>query len=153
MSAEMLHHATAVIWRGNGLLLVGESGSGKSTLAAAFIAHGGSLIADDQVWLRVEGGKLHAAPPVELAGVLELAGLGLMRLSHEQHAPLHLAVRCQTQPAERLPLPETLTLLGISLPQVTLNPAAAYSAERLMLWAEAVQEGRVLPEDWRPVRP
>ncbi len=153
MSTQLLHHATAVIWRGNGLLLVGESGSGKSTLAAALIAHGGSLIADDQVWLQVEDGKLHAAPPVELAGVLELAGLGLMRLTHAHRAPLHLAVMCQTQPAERLPPPETLTLLGISLPQVTLNPAAPHNAERLMLWVEAMQEGRVLPEDWRPERP
>lgn len=153
MIAELLHHATAVIWRGKGLLLLGESGSGKSTLAAAVIAHGGTLIADDQVWLRVEDGKLHAAAPAQLAGVLELAGLGLMRLTHAQHAPLHLAVRCQTQPVERLPRAETKTLLGITLPQITLNPAATHSAERLMLWVEAVQEGRVLPEDWRPGRP
>lgn len=149
----MLHHATAVIWGGAGVLLLGESGSGKSTLAAALIARGARLIADDQVLLQAERGQLLAAPPAALAGVLELPGLGLMHLPYEANIPLHLAVMCQTLPPERLPPQETVTFLDISLPQVTLNPALPHSAERLILWVEAVQEGRVLSQEWRPEHP
>ena len=147
-----LYHATALVVGDTGLLLLGESGSGKSTLAAALITRGGQLIADDEVHLSTAGGLLVASPPASLAGIIELRGFGLVRLPHLASHPLHLVVRCQTQPPERLPEPETTTLLGLTLPIITLNPVATHSAECLMLWVEAMQEGRVLPQDWLPSR-
>jgi HPr kinase/phosphorylase len=152
MTPDILHHATALVVGRSGLLLLGESGSGKSTLAAALITRGGQLIADDQVQLSSHGGQLLAQAPHTLEGVLELRGFGLIRVPHLASHKLHLVVRCQTQPPERLPEPETTTLLGVTLPIITLNPVATHSAECLILWVEAMQEGRVLPQDWLPSR-
>ena len=147
-----LYHATALVVGDSGLLLLGESGSGKSTLAAALITRGGQLIADDEVHLSATSGMLVASPPPSLSGIIELRGFGLIRVPHLASHPLHLVVRCQTQPPERLPEPETTTLLGLTLPIITLNPLATHSAECLMLWVEAMQEGRVLAQDWLPSR-
>ena len=83
MTGERLH-ASAVKLHAGGVLLLGASGSGKSSLAVHLIDHyGGQLIADDRVCLTVNDTRLHAAPPDNLAGLLELRGLGIITMPHQ----------------------------------------------------------------------
>ena len=60
--APGIMHGTCVDISGKGVLAVGKSGTGKSTLALELIAFSGRLVADDQVMLKVENGKVIASP-------------------------------------------------------------------------------------------
>lgn len=147
-------HASAFAYRGAGCLVVGASGSGKSRLLAEALLHGAEMIADDQVQLRAEGGTLFAAAPPALAGVLELRGLGLIRIPAEttraEH-PLHLQLTLSVGVPERLPEPQHTTHLGIAIPSLTL--AAPLHPPSLLLYLDALGEGRILPTDWAPFSP
>lgn len=55
-------HGTAVVQDGEAIALLGEGGYGKSTLAASFLAKGASLLTDDLLLVRPEGGRLIAYP-------------------------------------------------------------------------------------------
>ena len=86
-------HASAVFLDGQGVLLLGESGSGKSTVALNLIEkYGAELIGDDRIALFVEGAALLARPHENLHGLIELRGLGLLRLPYCAKADIGLAV-------------------------------------------------------------
>jgi serine kinase of HPr protein (carbohydrate metabolism regulator) len=127
MSGQSLHlHASVVALGGRGVLLRGPSGAGKSDLALRLIAAGATLVADDQVALQARDGALWAAPPPALAGLLEVRGLGIVRLPH---APAALALLVDLVPAmERLPAPRRETLLGVALPVLAVAPFHASAA-------------------------
>ena len=83
------------------ILLIGPTGAGKSDMLLRLIHAGWVLVADDQVL--VERGV--ASAPTELAGILEVRGLGLFRLPFLKSASLRMVVRLGV-PTERLPQPE-----------------------------------------------
>ena len=107
-------HASCAARDSAGLLLLGPPGAGKSDLLLRLIDRGFTLVADDQV--EVEDGA--ASPPAALAGLLEVAGLGIMRLPHVAGVTLRLAV--QLARGERLPLPCRYEILD--LPMVSVDP-------------------------------
>ena len=72
----MMVHATCVAIGDRAVLLCGPSGSGKSDLALRLIDGGAQLVADDQVVLRAEGGRIVARAPEALAGRMEVRGIG-----------------------------------------------------------------------------
>ena len=98
----ILVHATCVALGACGVLLRGPSGSGKSDLALQLIdlpgfgigqaALAARLVADDQVMLTRAAGRLMAAPPPRLAGLLEIRGLGIVNLQKAGPVPLGLVV-------------------------------------------------------------
>ena len=95
MAAGETIHASAVLVEGRGVLLRGPSGSGKSSLALALLLadrERNRLIADDRVALRVRDGRLLAAPPPALAGLIEVRGLGIRRQPHVSPMEIHLVV-------------------------------------------------------------
>jgi serine kinase of HPr protein (carbohydrate metabolism regulator) len=102
VSGELLH-ATAVAINGEGVLLSGPSGCGKSDLALRLIDRGAVLISDDSVF--VESGEplpiLRTAP--NIAGMIEIRGVGIMKMPFADGVALRLAVQLDQQP-ERLPL-------------------------------------------------
>src|SRR5436190_12146788 len=92
-------HATSVALRANGqwraVLLRGPSGAGKSDLALRLIEAGARLVADDQTHLVRKGGTLMATPPAALAGLIEVRGVGIVKLGRNRllaRAPLALLV-------------------------------------------------------------
>lgn len=61
---------------GDGILLQGESGIGKSELALQLLDRGHQLVADDSVTVGIRNGILSGHAPDNLAGMLEIRGLG-----------------------------------------------------------------------------
>jgi HPr kinase/phosphorylase len=119
-------HGSCVSRDGDGVLLIGPSGSGKSDLALRLLGRGFDLVADD----RVDIDEGIAAPPAALAGLLEVRGLGIVRLPYAPAARLALVAELGA-PADRLPTPTRHA--GLNLPLIRLDPAAASAAERLVL--------------------
>ena len=119
-------HATCLVVGEVGILVRGPSGSGKSTLARRLIETHGSaggfarLVADDRVVLDVRGGRLIARPDPRLTGLLEIRGLGLMKVVCEPAAVVGLLVDLLAAPGPRLPDDDECRsdVLGIRLTRV-----------------------------------
>jgi HPr kinase/phosphorylase len=119
-------HGSCAARKGAAVVFLGASGSGKSDLVFRLLDRGFVLIADD----RVELNDGWASPPEPLAGLLELRGLGLIRVPHLERARVVLAVRLGTP--ERLPAPQMWDQLPV--PLVTIDPFVA-SAAQMVEWA------------------
>ncbi len=135
-------HATCVLAGRRGVLITGPSGSGKSSLALEMIdspghAAGGplvtaKLVADDQVLVERRGRELSASPPRELAGRLEVRGLGIMEVPFEPCAALGLVVQLAPwRTIERLPEPETTRILAVPLPLIRIDASRPRACARL----------------------
>jgi HPr kinase/phosphorylase len=110
MRAGSRFHGSCVARDGAGVLLLGPSGAGKSDLALRLLGRGFVLVADDQVDV-IDG---YARPPIALAGLLEVHGLGIVRLPHLSVVKLDLVVALTGQ-SERLPHPERHAELDLPL--------------------------------------
>jgi HPr kinase/phosphorylase len=119
-------HASCVARDGDGVLLIGPSGSGKSDLALRLLDRGFALVADDRV--DIDDGI--ASAPAALAGLLEVRGLGIVRLPFVRNARLALVAELGPSP-QRLPVPDRHT--GLGLPLIRLDGAAASAPERITL--------------------
>ena len=122
-------HATAVLVGAKAMLIRGEPGSGKSRLALRLIEAAGRelpfarLVGDDRVYLENRAGRLLVRPPQELAGLLEIRGIGIVRVPFEPAAVVGLVVDLG-QPPDRMPAAESLkaVLEGVSLPRLAVPP-------------------------------
>ena len=135
-------HASCVELAGTGVVLVGPSGSGKSDLALRLIDQGAKLVADDRVVIERHGARLIARPPAAIAGLIEVRGLGIMRVGYCPASELGLVVGLGAErPAERLPERATYQVLGVALPHLKLDPwtPSACARIRLVLTAERVE--------------
>lgn len=101
-------HASCVRLGRSGVLLLGPSGSGKSDLALRLMGKGARLVSDDRTELFLKGRMLYARPPRALAGLLEIAGLGVITQPHAAQTAIKLAVQLGI-PAQRLPKPRHYT--------------------------------------------
>jgi HPr kinase/phosphorylase len=119
-------HASCVERAGAGVLLLGGPGSGKSDLTLRLIDHGFSLVADD----RVDIADGFARAPVALAGLLEVRGLGIVRIPYTAKAALALAIELDGV-GERVPCPRRHKLLD--LPLIALDPSCVSAASRVAM--------------------
>ncbi|MEO6041041.1 MAG: HPr kinase/phosphatase C-terminal domain-containing protein [Croceibacterium sp.] len=125
-----LHQASCVAIGGRGVLIEGPPGCGKSSLALALIDRGAALIGDDGVELEARAGWLWALPPPNIAGLLEVRNVGLVRYPATS-APLALAVRLDPQAPRYPETIELQALLGRQLPLVRLWPGSPVLALRV----------------------
>lgn len=93
-------HASAVLVADRGVLVAGPSGSGKTALCLSLLDHArlngfaARLVGDDQVLLLAgPGGRLIAAAPQAIAGLVELRGFGPAPLASEHRMVVDLLVR------------------------------------------------------------
>lgn len=121
-------HASCAARGGAGVLLVGPPGSGKSDLLLRLIDHGFSLVSDD----RVEIADGVASAPETIAGLIEVRGLGVIRLPFTRSARLALAVELGGK-AERLPRPRRHAETGLPMIALDANTASAPVRVRLAL--------------------
>lgn len=127
-------HATCVAVEGRGVLIQGPPASGKSDLALRLIDGGARLVADDRCDVTLKGGRLVAAPPPALAGLIEVRGLGIVRVAHLPEVKLALVVELTAADAvERLPEPAVFEALGVSVPLLRLSPFEASAAAKVRL--------------------
>ena len=119
--SELLANASCVSIGGRGLLITGEPGSGKSSLALALIDRGAVLIGDDGATLTFAGGRVVASPPPNIAGLIEVRNVGLIRLPTTS-APLALVVKLSRDTQRQPHAAGTHTLLGLSIPLIALWP-------------------------------
>jgi serine kinase of HPr protein (carbohydrate metabolism regulator) len=135
-------HASAVLVGDRAVLIRGASGSGKSRLAFDLILAGRSgqippavLVGDDRVHLDMSQGQLIVRPARELAGLIEIRGLGIRRCDFAAEAVVGLVVDLGAADAERLPAPAALRtqIHGIKLPRIPAG--VAYPALPLVIAA------------------
>ena len=125
-------HATAVAVGNDGLLLRGPPGSGKSDLALRLIDGGALLVADDRVDLSLEAGELMASAPAALAGLLEVRGVGILRLPARPSVRVSALVDLVAFPdIERLPDACWETILGRVVRRFLLAAFEASAAAKL----------------------
>ena len=117
-------------------MIEGPSGSGKSSLALALIDRGAQLIGDDAVTLERADDRIVARPPPNIAGLIEVRGVGLVEMTVAPAAPLALIVGIADAP-ERLPeAVPTRDILGLPVPCLPFEPGAIAPAARAE-WALA----------------
>jgi serine kinase of HPr protein (carbohydrate metabolism regulator) len=134
VSGPVLVHATAVAVEGAAVLLRGPPGAGKSDLALRLIDAGAGLVADDQVELRRSGREVLARAPAAIAGLIEVRGVGIIRMEPVGEAPLALLVDLVAPDAiERLPEDRAEDVLGLPIPVVALAPFEASAPAKLRL--------------------
>jgi serine kinase of HPr protein (carbohydrate metabolism regulator) len=122
-------HASAVLVGDSAVLIRGPSGSGKSRLAFDLILAGragqsakATLIGDDRVRLITQGSQLLVKNIPELAGMIEIRGLGIRKIDNASEAVVGLVIDLAATDAERLPPPEALktTISGVELPRIPI---------------------------------
>ena len=120
-------HASAVLVGERAVLIHGASGSGKSRLAWALVKAGRAgllpsvrLVADDRVRVFAAGGRLLAAAPATIHGMIEVRGLGIRRVEYEPLALVGLLVELGAADGARLPETNTTEakILGIGIPRL-----------------------------------
>jgi HPr kinase/phosphorylase len=131
-------HASCVAVDGTGVLLRGPSGSGKSDLALRLIDTGAGLIADDRTDLQVRDGIVWATAPTEIAGLIEVRGIGVLRLDAVVGIGVGLVIDLiDTGRVDRHPDAETCDLEGIAVPVLALSPFEASAPAKVRLAAAA----------------
>ena len=138
-------HGSAVAIGGNAVLLLGPSGSGKSDLALRLIDRGAILISDDVVVVETRDDLpvLIAAP--NIAGKIEVRGVGICGVEFANSAPLRLAVTFAHE-YDRMPQDnQRAVVAGFSVPLVTLNPYEHSSPIKLDLALRSVIDHGLLP--------
>ena len=132
--ARQTIHATAVALAGRAVLLRGASGSGKSDLALRLVDDGAALVADDQTCLSRRGAELWATAPQPLKDLMEVRGLGIVRVPSLAEAPVALLVDLVREAeVERCPEPDAESLLGVALPRLRLSAASASAPAKVRL--------------------
>ena len=118
-------HASAVLIGAKAVLIRGPSGAGKSSLAFDLLQAGQALpfvrlVGDDRVYVPVQSGRLLVRPAPQLAGMLEIRGLGIRRLAFEPVAAVGLVVDLAAEDAARHPHPEAseTVISGVRLPRL-----------------------------------
>jgi serine kinase of HPr protein (carbohydrate metabolism regulator) len=123
-------HASAVLVGNRAVLVRGPSGAGKSRLAFDLIlaGRGGQLppavlVGDDRVQLDTVAGELWVRPASELAGLIEVRGLGIRRCQFVGEAVVGLVVDLAATDAGRLLAPEALEihLNGVKIPRIPVE--------------------------------
>lgn len=138
----MILHAGLVAYchdrRWRGALITGPSGAGKSDLALRLTEAGFSLVADDRTLLWTSGGKLYGRAPEALAGKLEVRGLGILDMVRLGFSAVDLVVALVDGDIERMPEPETETLLSQAIPRIRMSAYEASAPAKLRRWLIAL---------------
>ncbi len=150
-------HGTAIAFGDEAVLIRGIPGSGKSSLALRLIDAQGfgtgdsilraRLVADDQVEISRTADALIVSPPLNLAGLLEIRGLGIVAISHQPSARLVLVVDLvDGMTIDRLPPKtfETVSIAGFDVPGIKLGITDPVAAAKLRSALCLVRKNRAI---------
>lgn len=132
ISAETLHASTVAV-DGRAVVISGPSGSGKSDLALRLLDRGFTLVSDDQTLLRRDGERLLATAPPNIAGKLEIRGIGIVDMEQLSDVPVALLVEL-TSDIQRLPDDSReRPILGVNLPLISIDAMTASAPSKVAL--------------------
>ena len=132
ISAETVHASTVAI-EGRAVLITGPSGSGKSDLALRLLDRGFTLVSDDQTVVKRDGSRLLASAPSNIAGKLEIRGIGIVEMESVSDIPVAMIVEL-TSDIQRLPDDaRERPLLGVSLPLISIDAMTASAPSKVAL--------------------
>ena len=132
LSGETIHASTVAI-DGRAVLITGPSGSGKSDLALRLLDRGFTLVSDDRTLLHRKGDRLVASPPPQIAGKMEVRGIGIVEVENASDAPVALLVEL-TSDIQRLPDDSReRPILGLQLPLVSIDALTASAPSKVAL--------------------
>lgn len=119
-------HASAVLVGPRAILIRGPSGAGKSRLAFSLLYAGlpfVRLVGDDRVLIEASNGRLLVRPAPNLAGLLEVRGLGIRRLAFEPLAQVGLVVDLRAEDGARFPgeRSRTTEISGTEIPRIGVS--------------------------------
>lgn len=146
----MMIHGSSVAWKGgdgrwSAVLLRGKSGSGKSDLCFRLMDAGGALIADDQVALELRLGKIMAAAPEAIHGLIEVRGLGLLKYPVAPLSQLCLIVDLlPREEVPRIPEWETVNILGVAVACLRLHAFDASTPAKIVKAIDLVYHPELL---------
>jgi serine kinase of HPr protein (carbohydrate metabolism regulator) len=124
-------HACCIAIGGRAVLIAGPSGSGKSDLALRLIDRGAALVSDDYTRLEQRNGRLIASPPANIAGKIEIRGVGIAERPFLGEAPVALLVDLG-EPPQRMPEARCAMVAGSMVPKIALaalEPSAPLKVE------------------------
>ena len=132
LSAETIHASTAAC-DGRAVLITGPSGAGKSDLTLRLLDRGFTLVSDDQTIVRRDGDRLFANSPPNLAGKLEIRGIGIIEMGCVSDVPVALIVEL-TSDIQRLPDDSReRPILGVQLPLISIDALTASAPAKVAL--------------------
>jgi serine kinase of HPr protein (carbohydrate metabolism regulator) len=132
LSAETVH-ASTVATDGRAVVIMGPSGSGKSDLALRLLDRGFTLVSDDRTVVRKNGDRLIASAPPNIAGKLEIRGIGIVEMDTVTDVPVALLVEL-TSEIQRLPDENReRPVLGINLPLISIDAMTASAPSKVAL--------------------
>ena len=142
--ADMVH-GSAVAIGGNGVLLLGPSGSGKSDLALRLIDRGAKLICDDILHIEEINALLQLACAPNIAGKIEVRGIGICPMDFVHSAPLRLIVELARDVDRMPPKYQSITIAGYSVPMFKLDPFQASSVLKVEWALKSVTDAELHP--------
>ena len=145
MSAPASIHANALLVGETGLLLRGPSGAGKSALTLALMERTrdrgefAALIGDDRVVLAAAGGRVVARGRPEIAGLIEVRNLGLVRVPYEPAAAIRGVVDLLAPEAawpERHPEEKErcVEICGVRLPRLLARGGNDATTQKILVF-------------------
>jgi len=132
LSAETVH-ASTVAMDGRAVLITGPSGSGKSDLTLRLLDRGFVLVSDDRTIVKRQDDRLIASPPPNIAGKLEIRGIGIVDMEAVTDLPVALIVEL-TSDIQRLPDDSReRPILGVSVPLISIDAMTASAPSKVAL--------------------
>jgi serine kinase of HPr protein (carbohydrate metabolism regulator) len=131
VSSETVHGACVAIGE-RAVLIEGRSGEGKSDLALRLIDRGAALVADGQVICQRHEGGLIASAPAQLAGRIEVRGLGIVEMPNAERVPVALLIVILDTPPRFPEDARTRRIAGVDVPVLALaalEPSAPIKVE------------------------
>jgi len=134
-------HATAISYHGSGVLIRGPAGIGKSDLALRLIHNGADLIADDRVSLDVSDKKIFLSAPPNIIGLIEIRGIGLIKIKAVRNIPLCLIVDLrQRNEIDRMPEHRKDLIENISVPIVQIDAFECSAPAKIKFFLKSLNE-------------
>ncbi len=132
LAPRIMRHGVFMEVYGEGLLILGESGMGKSEAAIELIKRGHRLISDDAVNIKkINSVTLVGTAPELIRNYIELRGIGVVDVRHifgngavKMAEKVDLVVKLESwdqgNAYDRLGSENTIDILGVKLPYITV---------------------------------